>query len=143
MNKEQAIKILEDIKDGSNICLTIELEREEKDNEEIEHYKNEVKAIETIINSHNKEKARADKLEKEYSKMLTKLDEYEARLQEYENSITEEVIKDLIETIKDKRRELCHTDNLTIEEKNTVDEILVEIHKSLEKALKGETICKT
>jgi len=33
------------------------------------------KAIETVINNYLKEKARADKLEKEYSKMLTILDE--------------------------------------------------------------------
>lgn len=35
----------------------------------------ENKAIETVINNYLKEKARADKLEKEYSKMLTILDE--------------------------------------------------------------------
>jgi hypothetical protein len=39
-------------------------------------YDNEVRqAIETVINNYLKEKARADKLEKEYSKMLTILDE--------------------------------------------------------------------
>lgn len=31
--------------------------------------------IENLLNTYLKEKARADKLEKEYSKMLTKLDE--------------------------------------------------------------------
>ena len=52
MNKEleEAIKVLEDIKDGSNICLTIELNRDKKDKEDIEHYKSEVKAIETVLN---------------------------------------------------------------------------------------------
>ena len=34
-----------------------------------------VQAIEIVINNYLKEKARADKLEKEYSKMLTILDE--------------------------------------------------------------------
>lgn len=35
-------------------------------------------AIETVINSYLKEKARADKIEKDYSKALTKIDELEA-----------------------------------------------------------------
>lgn len=35
---------------------------------------------EKIINSYNKEKARADKLEKDYSKLLTKIDDLESRL---------------------------------------------------------------
>ena len=49
-----------------------------------------------------------------------------------------EIIKKLIETIKDKRRELCNDNNLTIKEKNTVDKILVEIHKCLEKSIKNK-----
>lgn len=56
---------------------------------ELEKYKEIIANIDTkfffyfaekIINSYNKEKARADKLEKDYSKLLTKVDDLESRL---------------------------------------------------------------
>lgn len=47
MTKEQAIKILKEIQDGSNMCLIAE---KQKNIEDIENYKNEVEAIETVLN---------------------------------------------------------------------------------------------
>jgi hypothetical protein len=38
-------------------------------------YEKEIQAIDIMVNSYLKEKARADKLEKDYSKALTKIDE--------------------------------------------------------------------
>lgn len=73
MSKED-IEILEEIIRGNEDCIAT---LNKKDFEDIEHYKREIKAIKNMINSYNKEKARADKLEKEYSKILTRIDEYE------------------------------------------------------------------
>lgn len=43
--------------------------------EDIQYFKKEIQSIENIVNNYLKEKARADKLEKEYSIMLSQLDE--------------------------------------------------------------------
>lgn len=43
----------------------------------------EIDAIKDLLNLYYKEKARADKLEKDYSKALTKIDELEVRIDEY------------------------------------------------------------
>lgn len=74
---ENTMRILENLINGDKDCLKIDIEN--GNIEDVEHWKKEIKAIETIINSYNREKARADKLEKEYSQMLTKIDEYERR----------------------------------------------------------------
>lgn len=94
MNKEleEAIKTLEDIKDGSNICLTIELERQEKNKEDIEHYKNEVQEIETVL----KELKRIDEI-KQKLKDLQK--QYKEVLEE--NSTKALILKCQIEILKE------------------------------------------
>lgn len=45
--------------------------------EDIQYYKKEIQSIKNIVDNYLKEKARADKLEKEYSAMLTESDENE------------------------------------------------------------------
>lgn len=45
--------------------------------EDIQYYKKEIQSIKNIVDNYLKEKARADKLEKEYSIMLSQLDERE------------------------------------------------------------------
>ena len=72
---EEILNVLEGILKGDRDCLEIELKYNPTNTEDIEHWKKEIKAIETIINLYNKEKARADKLVKDYSELLTKLDE--------------------------------------------------------------------
>lgn len=72
LSEEEIFKILNKILEGDKDCL--EIEKRLKDKEEIEHWEKEVRAIEGIINLYFKEKARADKLEKDYSKLLTKID---------------------------------------------------------------------
>lgn len=99
---EEDIKILEEIRNGAQYCLEADLQINPNNAEDIEHWKKEIKAIENIVNSYNREKARADKLEKEYSTMLTKIDEYEVKNKELEeNSIPKSVIREKIEELKE------------------------------------------
>lgn len=72
MPEEEIFKILNKILEGEKDCL--EIEKKLQDKEEIEHWEKEISAIEGIINLYLKEKARADKLEKDYSDLLTKID---------------------------------------------------------------------
>ncbi len=94
---EEDIKILYEITKGDEDCLRIDLAN--NNTEDIEHWKREIEAIKKVVNTYYKEKARANKLEKEYSKMLTKIDEYEAddRANKYDS---------LVENIKELRKNL-------------------------------------
>lgn len=94
---EEDIKILGEIIKGNEDCLRIDLLN--NNTEDIEHWKREIEAIKTLVNAYYREKARADKLEKEYSKMLTRIDEYEAddKANAYDS---------LVEKIKNKINEL-------------------------------------
>lgn len=85
LSEEEIFKILNKILEGDKDCL--EIEKRLKDKEEIEHWEKEVRAIEGIINLYFKEKARADKLEKDYSKLLTEKDEEEAKVKELEEQV--------------------------------------------------------
>lgn len=51
------------------------IENDDDNDDEVEVFKKDTQAIETIMNAYFKEKARADKLEKDFSKALSKLDE--------------------------------------------------------------------
>ena len=96
-NLNEDIKILEEIIKGDEDCIEsiskFNSNNKEYD-EDIEHYKREIQGITNAINYYKKEKARADKLEKEYSKMLTKIDEYEVNY--IPVSLVEETIEELI-----------------------------------------------
>jgi len=96
---EEDIKILDEIIKGDEDCLKIDLAN--NNTEDAEHWEREIKAIKTIVNAYYREKARADKLEKEYSKMLTKIDEYEVddKANKYDTLV--EKIKDKIAEEKD------------------------------------------
>lgn len=97
------------------------------DNKELEKAKEILKTFKTRQKTINYNKISSEDVEA-----------IETVLQTLNNSMPKEIIKKLIETIKDKRRELCNDNNLTIKEKNTVDKILVEIHKCLEKSIKNK-----
>ncbi|MCI8587572.1 MAG: hypothetical protein HFJ49_03045 [Clostridia bacterium] len=97
------------------------------DNKELEKAKEILKTFKTRQKTINYNKISSEDVEA-----------IETVLQALNNSMPKEIIKNLIETIKDKRRELCNDNNLTIKEKNTVDKILVEIHKCLEKSIKNK-----
>lgn len=77
---EEDMKILEGIIKGDEDCINAiysQMKVKNDDNEDIQYYKKEIQSIKNIVDNYLKEKARADKLEKEYSAMLTKSDEDE------------------------------------------------------------------
>lgn len=79
-SREEDIKVLEGIIKGDEDCINAiysQMKVKNDNDEDIQYYKKEIQSIKNIVDNYLKEKARADKLEKEYSKMLTKIDEYE------------------------------------------------------------------
>lgn len=92
---EEDMKILEGIIKGDEDCINAIYSRMKVKNdndEDIQYYKKEIQSIKNIVNNYLKEKARADKLEKEYSAMLTELDknecDYKRVLKENEEKTT-------------------------------------------------------
>ena len=79
-NIEDSIMLLEEIINGDKECLEIDIRN--NNYEDIEHWKREIKAVENVVNAYYREKARADKLENDYSKLLTETDEKDKRIQE-------------------------------------------------------------
>lgn len=77
---EEDMKILEGIIKGDEDCINAiysQMKVKNDNDEDIQYYKKEIQSIKNIVNNYLKEKARADKLEKEYSAMLTESDEDE------------------------------------------------------------------
>ena len=77
---KEDIKILGGIIKGDEDCINAiysQMKVKNANDEDIQYYKKEIQSIKNIVDNYLKEKARADKLEKEYSAMLTKLDENE------------------------------------------------------------------
>lgn len=77
---EEDMKILEGIIKGDEDCINAiysQMKVKNDNDEDIQYYKKEIQSIKNIVNNYLKEKARADKLEKEYSAMLTGSDEDE------------------------------------------------------------------
>ncbi len=93
---EEDMKILEGIIKGNEDCINAiysQMKVKNDNDEDIQYYKKEIQSIKNIVDKYLKEKARADKLEKEYSKMLTKIDEYEVNY--IPVSLVEEKIEEL------------------------------------------------
>ena len=91
---EEDIKVLEGIIKGDEDCINAiysQMKVKNDNDEDIQYYKKKIQSIKNIVDKYLKEKARADKLEKEYSKMLTKIDEYEVNY--IPVSLVEETIK--------------------------------------------------
>ncbi len=79
---EEDMKILEGIIKADEDCINAiysQMKVKNDNDEDIQYYKKEIQSIKNIVNNYLKEKARADKLEKEYSVMLTELDENECK----------------------------------------------------------------
>ena len=77
---EEDMKILEGIIKGDEDCINAiysQMKVKNDNDEDIQYLKKEIQSIKNIVNNYLKEKARADKLEKEYSAMLTESDENE------------------------------------------------------------------
>lgn len=67
---EEDIKILEEIIKGDEDCINAiysQMKVKNDNDEDIQYYKKEIQSIKNIVDNYLKEKARADKLEKEYS----------------------------------------------------------------------------
>lgn len=80
---KETIKILKEIIKGNEDCINAiysQMKVKNDDDEDIQHFKKEIKSIKNIVNNYLKEKARADKLEKDYSKALTRIDELETEV---------------------------------------------------------------
>ena len=137
------MKILEGIIKGDEDCINAiysQMKVKNANDEDIQYYKKEIQSIKNIVDKHLKEKARADKLEKEYSAMLTESDEnecdYKRVLKENEelkadnyelnNRITDLLENIPIQKIKDKIEELQ-------KEYNKLDKQVDEYIKSVEK----------
>lgn len=122
---EEDMKILERIIKGDEDCINAiysQMKVKDDNDEDIQYYKKEIQSIKNIVNNYLKEKARADKLEKEYSAMLTKSDEdecdYKRVLKENEelkadnyelnNRITDLLENIPIQKIKDKIEEILN-----------------------------------
>lgn len=74
------MKILKEIIKGDEDCINAiysQMKVKNDNDEDIQYFKKEIQSIKNIVNNYLKEKARADKLEKEYSIMLSQLDERE------------------------------------------------------------------
>lgn len=95
---EEDMKILEGIIKGDEDCINAiysQMKVKNDNDEDIQYYKKEIQSIKNIVDNYLKEKARADKLEKEYSKMLTKIDEHEVNY--IPVSLVEEKIEEYFE----------------------------------------------
>ena len=94
---EEDMKILEGIIKGDEDCINAiysQMKVKNDNDEDIQYYKKEIQSIKNIVSNYLKEKARADKLEKEYSAMLTESDEDEC---DYKRVLKEnEELKNLI-----------------------------------------------
>lgn len=78
---KEDMKILEGIIKGDEDCINAiysQMKVKNDNDEDIQYYKKEIQSIKNIVDNYLKEKARADKLEKEYSAMLTESDENES-----------------------------------------------------------------
>lgn len=92
------MKILEGIIKGDEDCINAiysQMKVKNDNDEDIQYYKKEIQSIKNIVDKYLKEKARADKLEKEYSKMLTKIDEFKV------NYIPVSLVEETIEELKE------------------------------------------
>lgn len=124
---EEDMKILEGIIKGDEDCINAiysQMKVKNDNDEDIQYFKKEIQSIKNIVNNYLKEKARADKLEKEYSIMLSQLDEREINYKrvlkeneelknDYENLNNSVVVKNHciknsipVQKVKDKIEEL-------------------------------------
>lgn len=145
---EEDMKILEGIIKGDEACINAiysQMKVKNDNDEDIQYYKKEIQSIKNIVDNYLKEKARADKLEKEYSAMLTKLDEnecdYKRVLKENEElkdkyatfvKMSSEVIANSIpvQKVKDKIEEMQKEYNKLDKQ---VDEYINDVNKDLAK----------
>ena len=124
---KEDMKILEGIIKGDEDCINAiysQMKVKNDNDEDIQYYKKEIQSIKNIVDNYLKEKARADKLEKEYSAMLTESDENEC---DYKRVLKEnEEWQKAYQEEKDEQFELIQNTNNTIKTANIVIKHLQE-----------------
>ena len=134
---KEDMKILEGIIKGDEDCINAiysQMKVKNDNDEDIQYYKKEIQSIKNIVDNYLKEKARADKLEKEYSAMLTESDEnecdYKRVLKENEQLSTE------VNSLKKENEELKFKERSRIIGKYGD----VEIHDVINRTLSNDSI---
>lgn len=124
---EEDMKILEGIIKGDEDCINAiysQMKVKNDNDEDIQYYKKEIQSIKNIVDNYLKEKARADKLEKEYSAMLTESDENEC---DYKR-----VLKENEELLELKVSASAHNRILELEKENKELQKEIDQMKSLD-----------
>ena len=129
---EEDIKILEGIIKGDEDCINAiysQMKVKNDNDEDIQCYKKEIQSIKNIVDNYLKEKARADKLEKEYSAMLTELDEnecdYKRVLKENEELKKSKITYEKVRDIQEKNKNIVDKNYIPVQNvKDKIEEIL-------------------
>lgn len=129
---EEDIKILEGIIKGDEDCINAiysQMKVKNDNDEDIQYYKKEIQSIKNIVDNYLKEKARADKLEKEYSAMLTESDEnecdYKRVLKENEELKKSKITYEKVRDIQEKNKNIVDKNYIPVQKvKDKIEEIL-------------------
>ena len=129
---EEDMKILKEIIKGDEDCINAiysQMKVKNDNDEDIQYYKKEIQSIKNIVDNYLKEKARADKLEKEYSAMLTESDEnecdYKRVLKENEELKKPKITYEKVRDIQEKNKNIVDKNYIPVQKvKDKIEEIL-------------------
>ena len=129
---KEDMKILEGIIKGDEDCINAiysQMKVKNDNDEDIQYYKKEIQSIKNIVDNYLKEKARADKLEKEYSAMLTESDEnecdYKRVLKENEELKKSKITYEKVRDIQEKNKNIVDKNYIPVQKvKDKIEEIL-------------------
>lgn len=132
MKIKEDMKILEGIIKGDEDCINAiysQMKVKNDNDEDIQYYKKEIQSIKNIVDNYLKEKARADKLEKEYSAMLTESDEnecdYKRVLKENEELKKPKITYEKVRDIQEKNKNIVDKNYIPVQKvKDKIEEIL-------------------
>ena len=145
---EEDMKILEGIIKGDEDCINAiysQMKVKNDNDEDIQYFKKEIQSIKNIVNNYLKEKARADKLEKEYSIMLSQLDEreinYKRVLKENEELKKSKITYEAVRDIQEKNRNIVDNNYISKQKiKDIINRIDYDIKKTKEIISKNTNI---
>ena len=140
---EEDMKILEGIIKGDEDCINAiysQMKVKNDNDEDIQYYKKEIQSIKNIVDNYLKEKARADKLEKEYSAMLTESDEnecdYKRVLKENEELKKSKITYEAVRDIQEKNRNIVDNNYIS---KQIVKDNLIKYQEEYELLLEHQS----
>lgn len=145
---KEDMKILEGIIKGDEDCINAiysQMKVKNDNDEDIQYYKKEIQSIKNIVDNYLKEKARADKLEKEYSAMLTESDEnesdYKRVLKENEELKKSKITYEAVRDIQEKNRNIVDNNYISKQKiKDIINRIDYDIKKTKEIISKNTNI---